>query len=56
MFPELVSEDSKGYKSVSYVSLVAPLIEAVKSLKQQNESQQATIDDLTARLNALENN
>ena len=55
VFPELVSEDSKGYKSVSYVSLVAPLIEAVKSLKQQNESQQATIDDLTARLNALEN-
>lgn len=55
VFPELVSEDSKGYKSVSYVSLVAPLIEAVKSLKQQNESQQAAIDDLTARLDALEN-
>ena len=55
VFPELVSENSKGYKSVSYTGLVAPLIEAVKSLKQQNESQQATIDDLTARLNALEN-
>lgn len=55
VFPELVSEDSKGYKSVSYTGLVAPLIEAVKSLKQQNESQQAAIDDLTARLDALEN-
>ena len=55
IFPELVSEDDQGYKSVSYASLVAPLIEAVKALKQQNESQQAAIDDLAARLDALEN-
>ena len=55
IFPELVSENDQGYKSVSYASLVAPLIEAVKALKQQNESQQAAIDDLAARLDALEN-
>jgi hypothetical protein len=36
VFPELVSTDSDGYKSVSYDTLVAPLIEAVKALKAEN--------------------
>lgn len=31
-FPEAVHTDKNGYKSVSYTSLVAPLIEAVKEL------------------------
>jgi Tfp pilus assembly protein PilV len=31
-YPELVSEDSEGYLSVNYSQLVAPLIEAVRSL------------------------
>lgn len=33
-FPEAVNTDSKGYKSVNYPSLLAPLIEAVKELYQ----------------------
>ena len=46
VFPELVHTDTEGYKSVSYSNLVAPLIEAVKELKQQNESQQALTETL----------
>ena len=48
VFPEAVSTDGKGYKSVAYGNLVAPLIEAVKELKAENES-------LKRRLKALEN-
>ena len=35
IFPEIVSTDSEGYRSIAYEKLVAPLIEAVKSLKQK---------------------
>ena len=54
LFPELVSQDNQGYKSVSYSNLVALLIKAVKELKQQNEKQQAVIEDLMKRLQVLE--
>ena len=54
VFPELVNEDDQGYKSVAYSNLVAPLIEAVKELKQQNEKQQAVIENLMKRLKMLE--
>ena len=37
VFPEVVSTDSDGYKSVAYDKLVAPLIEAVKTLKAENK-------------------
>lgn len=37
IFPEIVTTDSKGLKSVSYSKLVAPLIEAIKELHEQNE-------------------
>jgi hypothetical protein len=47
VFPEVVSTDNNGYKSVDYSSLVAPLIEAVKELKAENEA-------LKERLEALE--
>jgi len=47
VFPELVSTDSEGYKSVAYEQMVAPLIEAVKTLKAEN-------DDLKRRVEALE--
>jgi len=47
VFPQVVSTDGSGYKSVAYSSLVAPLIEAVKELKSEN-------DALKARLDALE--
>jgi hypothetical protein len=32
VFPELVGVDHRGYKTVSYIGLIAPLIEAVKEL------------------------
>lgn len=32
MYPEVVDTDKNGFKSVNYSALVAPLIEAVKSL------------------------
>jgi hypothetical protein len=47
VFPEVVLTDKKGYKSVGYTNLVAPLIEAVKELKAEN-------DKLKARLETLE--
>ncbi|MCP3940139.1 MAG: hypothetical protein GY710_01475 [Desulfobacteraceae bacterium] len=37
IFPEVVSTDNEGYKSVAYSNLVAPLIEAVKTLKTEND-------------------
>nr|VFK80343.1 MAG: Collagen triple helix repeat-containing protein [Candidatus Kentron sp. SD] len=45
-YPELVSTDDEGYKSVAYGKLTAVLIEAVKA-------QQARIDELEARIQTL---
>jgi hypothetical protein len=50
IFPEVVHTDSQGYKSVDYSKLVAPLIEAIKSLKSENED----IEDLKERNENLE--
>jgi len=47
-FPEIVSTDTEGYKSVQYGNLVAPLIESVKALNQKIEQQQKEIDALRA--------
>jgi hypothetical protein len=47
VFPELVSTDSDGYKSVSYSKMTAVLLEAIKELKKEN-------DDLKSRLDTLE--
>jgi hypothetical protein len=47
IFPQVVSTGGSGYKSVAYSNLVAPLIEAVKELKAENET-------LKARLEAIE--
>ena len=35
--PEVVSEDNKGYLSVSYGNIVGVLIEAIKELKAEIE-------------------
>jgi hypothetical protein len=48
VFPEVVSTDSEGYKSVAYDRLVAPLIEAVKELKAENEQYQQELEILKA--------
>ena len=47
VFPEVVSADEQGYKSIAYDKLVAPLIEAIKELKIEN-------DKLRQRIEALE--
>lgn len=49
IFPEVVSTDNKGYKSVDYSKLAAPLIEAVKELKAENEALKARIEALERR-------
>lgn len=45
-FPEAVDTDKAGYKSVSYTSLVAPLIEAVKELYAHFSEQDRKIASL----------
>ena len=35
VFPELVQEDARGFKTVHYPGLIAPLIEAVKELDER---------------------
>ena len=48
IFPELVTTENNGYKSVNYIALVPVLIEAVKELQQQVASQKGTINTLKA--------
>ncbi len=45
VLPELVSEDKDGYKAVSYTKLTAVLVEAVKELKTENQSQKKLIEE-----------
>jgi hypothetical protein len=61
IFPELVITDGEGYLAVNYAALVSPLVEAVKelnakitTLEQENAQQQAQIDELMKRIEALE--
>jgi hypothetical protein len=54
VFPEVVSTDSEGYKSVAYDRLVAPLIEAVKNLKAENDVLKAQNEALERRITRLE--
>ncbi len=55
IFPEFVTTDSEWYKSVDYGKLTAPLIEAVKELKKENEKKDKQIEDLIKRVEKLEN-
>ncbi len=48
IYPELVYEDSLGYLSIDYVSMIPVLIEAIKE-------QQKTIENLTAQIETIEN-
>ena len=58
VYPQLVSTDSSGYKSVNYTNLVAPLIEAIKELKSEKDAEidelKTKNDALNTRLSALE--
>lgn len=44
VFPQAVDTQENGYKTVDYAVLVAPLIEAVKELKSQNEDLRKEIE------------
>ncbi len=49
-FPELVTMDSDGFKSIASMGIIGVLTEAVKELKAQNEAQQKEIEELRKRL------
>jgi hypothetical protein len=54
VYPELVKTDPiTGLKSLEYGRLIAPLVEAVKTLKKQNESQEARIRHLQLQIEEL---
>lgn len=53
-FPEVVTTDPEtGMKSVSYPSLVAPLIESVKALKAENDALKTELQALRSDVEAL---
>ncbi len=49
VLPELVSKDKDGYEAVSYAKLTVVLVEAVKELKERNESQNKLLQDYIIR-------
>ena len=53
VYPELVSTDSKGYKSVQYSHLVPVLIEAIKEQQNTIEGLNGTVTGLTSSIEAL---
>jgi hypothetical protein len=57
VLPELVMTDSNGYKSVAYANVVPVLVEAIKTLKQDNEAKlkqkEAEITELRAQLTTV---
>jgi hypothetical protein len=62
VYPELVSTDQDGYKSVQYSHLVPVLIEAIKEqqkqiegLKKQAENSDSKYGDLKRYLSEIEN-
>jgi prepilin-type N-terminal cleavage/methylation domain-containing protein len=54
IYPELVHENAEGTLGVQYGNLVAPLIEAVKELRQQNIDLKKKLESYEQRLRKLE--
>ena len=54
VFPELVSTGSDGEQSIAYAQMVAPLIEAVKTLKADNDALTSELAALRRRVDTLE--
>ncbi|WP_299440124.1 tail fiber domain-containing protein [uncultured Aquimarina sp.] len=48
IFPNLVSTNDQGYKSVNYTGLIPVLVEALKEQQQQIQQQQSEITELKA--------
>ena len=53
IFPEMVSTDGSGYKSVDYSKMSAVLLEAVKEQQSHMENQQKQIDYLMQKIENL---
>ena len=53
VFPQAVVTKDNGYKAVSYPSLVAPIIQAIKALYTKYLDQQNQIDDLKSQIDTL---
>ncbi|HLO45022.1 MAG TPA: tail fiber domain-containing protein [Leadbetterella sp.] len=54
IFPELVQTDEKGFLSVNYIGLVPHLIEAIKLLKDENDSLKNNKQVIESRLRKIE--
>ncbi len=54
IFSELVQTDEKGFLSVNYIGLVPHLIEAVKELRDENNSLKLNNKTLSSRLDKIE--
>ena len=54
IFPELVQTDEKGFLSVNYIGLVPHLIEAIKELRNENDSLKNNNQTLASRLDKIE--
>lgn len=57
IFPTLVhtAKDEMGTKSVNYVGLIAPMIEATKELRAENAALKSGLDDLSQQVALLNN-
>lgn len=53
LFPELVSVNSDGIKSLNYTGLIPHLIESIKDLQQQNAVLRGEKNQIADKLNAL---
>ncbi len=53
VFPELVSTDDEGYKSVDYSHLVPVLIEAIKELNIENEQLETKVNEMNSDLESI---
>lgn len=54
VFPELVRVDARGFKTVNYGGLIAPLIEAVKELDERLRSVEERLSSLEPPADELE--
>jgi hypothetical protein len=53
VFPELVSTDNSGYKSIDYTKLTPVMIEAIKDLKSENDLLKSELAKMKAMLTML---